>query len=162
MTQNPDYFYDEKNYGSPYTQATSVSSPSDSVMMASLYDNKGTMVNFGSSPNCKSPPAYSSPPVYHASPASMPAPVIQEPDITKMKQRRKRNTVVAGVTAGVAGTILLGPLGGIVGGVGGAMTAKAIGKRKERRKMKKYNDALNAAAESRYGKPIDATGGVVA
>ena len=75
----------------------------------------------------------------------MPTQTIQEPDVAKMKRRRRRNSVVAGVTCGVIGTIALGPVGGIAGGVGGAMAAKAVGKRKERRKMAKYNAQMNGS-----------------
>uniref|UniRef100_A0A7S2V6T6 Uncharacterized protein n=1 Tax=Entomoneis paludosa TaxID=265537 RepID=A0A7S2V6T6_9STRA len=62
----------------------------------------------------------------------------QLPDkITKMKLRRKRRTIAAGVTGGVIGLVALGPVGAVAGGVGSAVATKVIGKRMERRKMEK-------------------------
>ena len=58
-------------------------------------------------------------------------------EVERMKVRRKRATVAAGVTGGVVGLIALGPVGALVGGAGASVATRAIGKRRERKKRDK-------------------------
>jgi hypothetical protein len=63
---------------------------------------------------------------------------VPPPDLAKMKLRRKQHAAVWGVTGGVVGLAVLGPLGGVAGGVTSAFIVKHQHKRREKKAMKKY------------------------
>jgi len=68
-----------------------------------------------------------------------------------MKVNRKRATIAAGVTGGILGVVVAGPLGAVVLGGGGAAATRAIGKRRERKKREKI--ALKKIAEQEQNAP---------
>ncbi|KAL7581374.1 hypothetical protein ACA910_021966 [Epithemia clementina (nom. ined.)] len=72
-------------------------------------------------------------------------------EVEKMKIRRKRATIAAGVTGGLVGLIALGPVGAVVGGAGASMATRSIGKRRERKKREKI--AQRAIAEQERDAP---------
>jgi hypothetical protein len=102
-----------------------------------------TMV--AASPYYSSPASWQDPSTRAVDPFASPKPLShsstgshkkQSPaEISQMKGRRKRRTVVSGVAGGIVGLVALGPLGMIAGGVGSAVVAKRVGKRNEKRRM---------------------------
>jgi len=80
--------------------------------------------------------------------------MVPPPDIAKLKRRRRVAASTVGVVGGVTGLLVGGPIGAVALGVGGGLTVKAIGKRRERRKMRKYNQRRQEAVErSGYEEP---------
>ena len=69
------------------------------------------------------------------------------PEVEKMKVRRKRATIAAGVTGGIVGLIALGPVGAVVGGAGATLATRTVGKRKERKKREEIAQKKIAEAE---------------
>jgi hypothetical protein len=78
------------------------------------------------------------------------------PEVQAMKERRKVSTVAAGVAGGFVGLLVLGPIGAVVGGTTAAVATKQVGKRLEKRTLKKVEARKFAQEEQLYGKPIPA------
>lgn len=83
------------------------------------------------------------------------------PEVQAMKERRKVGTIAAGVAGGFLGLIVLGPIGAVVGGTTAAVATKQVGKRMEKRKLKKVNARQFAQEEQQYGKPLPALNAVL-
>ena len=75
-------------------------------------------------------------------------PDVPRPDVAQLKRRRRAAATTTGIVGGITGAIIGGPIGAVALGVGGGMLVKAGYKRKERRKMKKYSERVQAARAS--------------
>ena len=60
------------------------------------------------------------------------------PELMKMKQNRRRRTVLFGVVGGVTGLVVFGPILGVVGGLAGAYGTKVVSKRRERSRLQSF------------------------
>jgi hypothetical protein len=83
------------------------------------------------------------------------------PEVQAMKERRKVSTIAAGVAGGFVGLLVLGPIGAVVGGTTAAVATKQVGKRLEKRKLKKVDAEMFAQQEYLYGKPLPALNAVL-
>jgi len=75
--------------------------------------------------------------------AHLPEPVL------RFKQKRKQRTVAATWTGGIVGLVTLGPVGAAIGAGGAYAAAKSVGKQRERKMEKRYNNAVAQAPEVR-------------
>jgi hypothetical protein len=84
------------------------------------------------------------------------------PEVQAMKERRKVGTVAVGVVGGFVGLVTLGPIGAVAIGATAAVATKQVGKRLEKRKLKKVEAAKFAMEEQLYGKqPLPAFNAVL-
>lgn len=107
--------------------------PEESSMIRSSLSNPP--IEAYTAPN-HSPSSNNTTLLVHPAPTSSGTNLGYHPEILDLKVKRKRRTATLGVIGGVAGLLLLGPIGGIAVGASAAICTKAVGKRKEKNKVR--------------------------